>query len=106
MPALLTDADFHTFDICFFYFYLGLCVVYNTFRLMHYSAAGQNMYAAVAYRAIDNLLTGLLVPVGFSKLSQLTALIINNVNTMQRSNKEMFWKDWRSKRKYGERQAD
>ena len=79
MPALLTDVDFHTFDICFFYFYLGLCVVYNTFRLMRYSAAGQNMYAAVAYRAIDNFLTGLLVLVGFSKLPQLTALIINTV---------------------------
>ena len=44
---------------------------------MHYSATSKNMYAAVAYRALDNLLTGLLVLAGFSKLPQLAALVIN-----------------------------
>ncbi|MCR5507327.1 MAG: hypothetical protein K6F34_01435 [Lachnospiraceae bacterium] len=79
MPALLMEERFYLFDICFFYFYLGLCVVYNTSRFIKYAADSGNMYAAPAYRVMDNLLTGLLVLAGFSKLPQLSALIIDTL---------------------------
>lgn len=79
MPALLMEERFRTFDVCFFYFYLGLCVVYNSLRLIQYANRHGNMYAAVAYRVIDNLITGVMVLVGFSALPQLAALVINTI---------------------------
>lgn len=77
MPALLLEERFYIFDICFFYFYLGMCLVYNSLRLMQYDAMKGNMYAAVAYRVIDNLLTAFFVLIGFSALPLLPALIID-----------------------------
>ena len=77
MPALLLEERFYIFDICFFYFYLGMCLVYNSLRLMQHYSVNENMYAAVTYRVIDNILTALLVLAGFSALPLLPALIID-----------------------------
>ena len=77
MPALLLEERFHIFDICFFYFYLGMCLVYNSLKLMQHYSVSQNMYTAVAFRTIDNLLTAFLVHVGFSALPLLPVLIID-----------------------------
>ena len=77
MPVLLIDDRFHIFDICFFYFYLGMCLAYNSLRLMWHYSVNENMYAAVAYRVLDNLLTAVLVLAGFSALPMLPALIID-----------------------------
>ena len=77
MPALLLEERFYIFDMCFFYFYLGMCLVYNSLKLMRHYSVNQNMYTAVAFRAMDNLLTALLVLVGFSALPLLPVLIID-----------------------------
>ncbi len=77
MPVLLLEERFYIFDICFFYFYLGLCLVYNSLKLMLHDTAKENMYAAVSYRVIDNLLTAFLVLVRFSALPLVPALLID-----------------------------
>lgn len=77
MPVLLLEERFYIFDICFFYFYLGLCLVYNSLKLMLHDTAKENMYAAVAYRVIDNMLTAFLVMVRFSALPLVPALLID-----------------------------
>ncbi len=77
LPVLLLEKRFYIFDICFFYFYLGMCLVFNSLKLMRHYYVSKNMYTAVAYRAIDNFLTAFFVLVGFSALPLLPALIID-----------------------------
>ncbi|MCR5303497.1 MAG: hypothetical protein K6E33_02965 [Lachnospiraceae bacterium] len=79
MPAFLTDERFFVFDICLFYVYLGLSLVYNTLRLIVYSVETGNKYAPVSYRAIDNLLTGFMVLIGFSGMPVLVALVLDTL---------------------------
>ena len=79
MPAFLMNKSFWMFDICFFYFYLGFCVIYNSLRFMSYARSHGDIYPAVAYRFFDNLITGLLVLVGFSGISFLSAFIVDTI---------------------------
>ena len=77
MPVLLTDPGFHTMDMCLFYLYVGICVSYNSLQLMSIADRYNNRYAAVSYRALDNLITSVFIPINIGRAPYLAIIVMD-----------------------------